>query len=591
MVRYSEELIEDIRANNDIVDVISQYVTLKRSGRSYFGLCPFHKEKTPSFSVSVDKQIFHCFGCGAGGNVIHFIQKIENIDFKESIELLAERAGIVLPTETGSSDDKKQRLKEKIYDINQQVAMFYHENLYKPTAKLGQEYVKKRKLDNKALKNFLIGYADSNNSVYKFLKEKGFSEEEILESRLVNKTEKGIFIDRYRNRLIFPIQDVRGRVVAFGGRVLDNSLPKYINSPENLVYNKSRTLYGLNVAKNSKKREMIMVEGYMDTVSLHQRGIDNVVASCGTALTEAQGRMLKKYCDKVIISYDSDTAGQNATLRGLEILKNLGCDVRILQMEGAKDPDEFVIKYGAGKFNLLIEKAISLIEFRVKVLKNNVNLDNANDKIKFLKEIAKILSTVDNKIEQEIYLVQIAETYNISKEAIYAEINKLNYNKNVGQKVLERPKVVKKVEKKVEPSNKREELIILLLLNGQMEIFNQIKQKISPQEFKIEVNKRIVETLYKKYEEEKQDITNVLDLFIEDEEAISMLTKIMSSNDEIKNDKKAVDDVINSYIKEKLTNRKNEIIYNLNNSDVSNFDSKELENELHDIIIKLAQMK
>lgn len=591
MVRYSEELIEDIRANNDIVDVISQYVTLKRSGRSYFGLCPFHKEKTPSFSVSVDKQIFHCFGCGAGGNVIHFIQKIENIDFKESIELLAERAGIVLPTETGSSDDKKQRLKEKIYDINQQVAMFYHENLYKPTAKLGQEYVKKRKLDNKALKNFLIGYADSNNSVYKFLKEKGFSEEEILESRLVNKTEKGIFIDRYRNRLIFPIQDVRGRVVAFGGRVLDNSLPKYINSPENLVYNKSRTLYGLNVAKNSKKREMIMVEGYMDTVSLHQRGIDNVVASCGTALTEAQGRMLKKYCDKVIISYDSDTAGQNATLRGLEILKNLGCDVRILQMEGAKDPDEFVIKYGAGKFNLLIEKAISLIEFRVKVLKNNVNLDNANDKIKFLKEIAKILSTIDNKIEQEIYLVQIAETYNISKEAIYAEINKLNYNKNVGQKVLERPKVVKKVEKKVEPSNKREELIILLLLNGQMEIFNQIKQKISPQEFKVEVNKRIVETLYKKYEEEKQDITNVLDLFIEDEEAISMLTKIMSSNDEIKNDKKAVDDVINSYIKEKLTNRKNEIIYNLNNSDISNLDSKELENELHDIIIKLAQMK
>lgn len=591
MVRYSEELIEDIRANNDIVDVISQYVTLKRSGRSYFGLCPFHKEKTPSFSVSVDKQIFHCFGCGAGGNVIHFIQKIENIDFKESIELLAERAGIVLPTETGSSDDKKQRLKERIYDINQQVAIFYHENLYKPTAKLGQEYVKKRKLDNRALKNFLIGYADSNNSVYKFLKEKGFTEEEILESRLVNKTENGIFIDRYRNRLIFPIQDVRGRVVAFGGRVLDNSLPKYINSPENLVYNKSRTLYGLNVAKNSKKRDMIMVEGYMDTVSLHQRGIDNVVASCGTALTEAQGRMLKKYCDKVIISYDSDTAGQNATLRGLEILKNIGCDVRILQMEGAKDPDEFVIKYGTGKFNLLIEKAISLIEFRVKVLKNNVNLDNANDKIKFLKEIAKILSGVDNKIEQEIYLEKISETYNISKEAIYAEINKLNYNKNIGQKILERPKVVKKVEKKIEPSNKREELIILLLLNGQMEIFNQIKQKISPQEFKVEVNRRIVETLYKKYEEEKQDITNVLDLFSEDEEAISMLTKIMSSNDEIKNDKKAVDDVINSYIKEKLTNRKNEIIYDLNNSNVSNLDSKELENELHDIIIKLAQIK
>ncbi len=591
MVRYTEDLIEDIRANNDIVDVISQYVTLKKSGRNYFGLCPFHKEKTPSFSVSVDKQIFHCFGCGAGGNVIHFIQKIENIDFKESIELLAERAGIVLPTDTGSSDDKKQKLKEKIYDINKEVAMFYHENLYKPTAKLGQEYVKKRKLDNKALKNFLIGYADSNNSVYRFLKEKGYTDEEILESRLVNKTEKGTFIDRYRNRLIFPIQDVRGRVVAFGGRVLDNSLPKYINSPENLVYNKSRTLYGLNVAKNSKKSEMIMVEGYMDTVSLHQRGIDNVVASCGTALTEAQGRMLKKYCDKVIISYDSDSAGQSATLRGLEILKNLGCDVRILQMEGAKDPDEFIIKYGTGKFNLLIEQAISLVEFRVKVLKNNVNLDSANDKIKFLKEIAKILSTVENKIEQEIYLSKIADTYSISKEAIYAEVNKLNYNKNSGQKILERPKVVQKTERKVEPSNKREELIILLLLNGQMDIYNQIKQKISAEEFKIEVNKRIIETLYKKYEEEKQDINNILDLFIEDEEAISMLTKIMSANEEIKNDKKAVDDVINSYIKEKLTNRRNEIIYNLNNIDAMSQEAKTLEKELQDIIIKLAQIK
>lgn len=334
-MRYSDELIDDIKNSNDIVDIISQYVILKRSGRNFFGLCPFHKEKTPSFSVSPDKQIFHCFGCGAGGNVIHFISKIENVDFKESLEILADRAGIKLPTLEGTVDSKRQELKEKVYEINKLAAMFYHEALYKPTSKIAQEYVKKRKLDNKALKAFTIGYAEVNSNLYRFLKTKGFTDEEILASDLVNKVGNN-FVDRFKNRLIFPIQDVRNRYIAFGGRVLDNSLPKYINSPENIVYSKARNLYGLNVAKNSKSRNLIIVEGYMDTVSLHQRGIDNVVASCGTALTEAQGRLLRKYAEKVIISYDSDSAGQAATLRGLEILNNLGCDIRILQMEEQK---------------------------------------------------------------------------------------------------------------------------------------------------------------------------------------------------------------------------------------------------------------
>ena len=390
MVRYSEELIDEIRNSNDIVDIISQYVILKRSGRNFFGLCPFHKEKTPSFSVSPDKQIFHCFGCGAGGNVIHFISKIENVDFKESLEILADRAGIKLPTLENNVDSKRLELKEKVYEINKLVAMYYHETLYKPQAKPAQEYVKKRKLDNKALKEFCIGYAENANVLYKLLKEKGFTEEEILASDLVIKKGNN-YVDRFKNRLIFPIQDIRNRFIAFGGRVLDNSLPKYINSPENIVYSKARNLYGLNVAKNTKTRKLIIVEGYMDTVSLHQRGIDNVVASCGTALTEAQGRLLRKYAEKVIISYDSDSAGQAATLRGLEILNNLGCDIRILQMEGAKDPDEYVIKYGNGRFNDLVENAISLVEFKIKVLKKGLNIENTNDKIKFMNEIARKL--------------------------------------------------------------------------------------------------------------------------------------------------------------------------------------------------------
>ncbi len=278
MVRYSEALIDEVKINNDIVDIISQYVILKRSGRNFLGLCPFHKEKTPSFSVSPDKQIFHCFGCGVGGDVISFICKIENINYKEAIEFLAEKAGITLPTIDNAKETKKEQLKQKVYEINEIVAKYYHENLYKPTAKAAQEYVKKRKLDNNTLKKFMIGYSNNGNEIYKILKEKGYNEEEILQSNLVKKTSFG-YTDVYKNRLMFPIQDIRNRYIAFGGRVLDNSLPKYINSPEGIVYSKGRNLYAMNIAKSANLGNLIMVEGYMDTVSLHQRGIPNAVAS------------------------------------------------------------------------------------------------------------------------------------------------------------------------------------------------------------------------------------------------------------------------------------------------------------------------
>lgn len=595
MVRYSEELIDEIRNSNDIVDIISQYVILKRSGRNFFGLCPFHKEKTPSFSVSPDKQIFHCFGCGAGGNVIHFISKIENVDFKESLEILADRAGIKLPTLENNVDSKRLELKEKVYEINKLVAMYYHETLYKPQAKPAQEYVKKRKLDNKALKEFCIGYAENANVLYKLLKEKGFTEEEILASDLVIKKENN-YVDRFKNRLIFPIQDIRNRFIAFGGRVLDNSLPKYINSPENIVYSKARNLYGLNVAKNTKTRKLIIVEGYMDTVSLHQRGIDNVVASCGTALTEAQGRLLRKYAEKVIISYDSDSAGQAATLRGLEILNNLGCDIRILQMEGAKDPDEYVIKYGNGRFNDLVENAISLVEFKIKVLKKGLNIENTNDKIKFMNEIAKILGGVDNKIEQEIYIDKISSDYNISKEAIYAQINKNEYSNNKGAKILEsssiRKPTIKRQEKEINPElEKRENIIISLLIDGGEEVYNKIKDIINPNDFKSEANQKIMRRLYEEFEKGNSNINSLVDMFADDEQVVNALTGIMADDYEIEDNKKALDDVINNYQKEKLMARRNEIIQSLNNANLNKEKASELEKELHTLIIKLAQIK
>ena len=588
MVRYSEAFIDDIKSNNDIVDIISQYVILKRSGRNFLGLCPFHKEKTPSFSVSADKQIFHCFGCGIGGDVISFICKIDNVNYKEAIEILAEKAGIPLPISDNTNDTKKEMLKQKIYEINELVANFYHQNLYTSIAKPAQEYVKKRKLDNNTLKKFMIGYSTGGNEVYKLLKEKGFTEEQILASNLVKKTNYG-YNDVYKNRLMFPIQDIRNRYIAFGGRVLDNSLPKYINSPEGIVYSKGKNLYALNIAKGTKLDKIIMVEGYMDAVSLHQRGIPNAVASLGTSLTEGQARLLRKYTEKVIIAYDSDGAGQTATLRGLEILTSAGCDVRILQMEGAKDPDEYVIKYGNGRFNMLVDNAISLIEFKTKVLKKSLDLNNVNDKIKFLKETAKLLTTVESKIEQELYIDRMAEEYNISKEALYAEINKMS-GKRITAKILERkPQAIIKKENVEKKLIEREKSIIALLI--QEKAYEQIKNEIKVEDFKSDVNKKILRKLYEEYEKGNSNINDVITFFMHDEEVISRLTEIMAEEYEIKNDEKAIRNIINTYKIEKLDTRKMELLEQQPQQNLTKEEKAKIIEEINEIIIEKKLIK
>lgn len=592
MVRYSEELIEEIKNSNDIVDVISQYVNLKRSGRNFFGLCPFHKEKSPSFSVSPDKQIFHCFGCGAGGNVIHFISKIENADFKEAIGILANRAGIELPTLNNYEDNKTALLKSKVYEINQIAAEFYHQNLYKPTSKIGQEYIKKRKLDNRTLKSFLIGYSGNFDELYRILKQNGFTEEEILASSLVNKTDDGKYIDRFRKRVMFPIQDTRNKIIAFGGRVTDDSKPKYINSPENIVYSKGRHLFGLNVAKRGELKNIIIVEGYMDAISLYQRGITNVVASLGTALTEAQGRLLRRYSERVTIGYDSDGAGQSATLRGLEILQNIGCDVRILQISGAKDPDEYVIKYGPERFLKCVEQAISLVEFKVKMLKQSLNLDNINDKIKFLNQVAKILSNVTNSIERELYVEKIANEYNVSKEAIYGEVNKLIYAKNTGEKTLEKPIVKKEIKKEKQEidssTTKRENLIIYLLINYPQESYKKIKSVISENDMKLEENQKILKKMYEEIEKGNINI-DILNYF-EEQNIIDHISGIMSYDFEISDLNKCIEDVVNTYEKDKLINRRQEILDIIKKGQgFSEEELNNLEDELSNIVIKLKK--
>jgi len=595
MARYSDELIDEIRNSNDIVDVISQYVVLKRSGRNFFGLCPFHKEKSPSFSVSPDKQIFHCFGCGVGGNVIHFVSKIENLDFKPTLELLAERSGITLPTLENGEDANRLKLKEKVYQINKFTANYFHENLYKPTAKEAQSYVKKRKLDNNTLKTFSIGFSTNFDELYKALKGQGFTDEEILASSLVSKSQKGQFYDKFKERLMFPIKDVQDRVIAFGGRVLDDSKPKYINSPENIVYSKGRNLFGLNIAKKSGKDKIIIVEGYMDAISLYQRGITNVVASLGTALTEAQGRLLRKYASQVIIGYDADGAGQAATIRGMEILQNLGCDIRILQLDGdAKDPDEYIIKYGSGRFEKCVGNAISLVEFKVRTLKNTLKVETASDKIKFLNEIVKILSKVDNNIEREIYIDKISKEYGISKEAIYGEANKASNNNSQGIKVIQRPVGIKHTAKNnneevSEALIKRENMIISLLINPEINSYEQISRKINPSDFKLDTNKKIATILYEHFEKGNSN-SDILSLFSE-QELINHITSIMADDFEISDNKKAIEDLLNLYEKEKMLDEKTRILKKLESIDTTKEEAIELEKRLSDLIIQIAKMK
>lgn len=593
MARYSEEIINEVRQSNDIVDVISQYMHLKRSGRNFFGLCPFHNEKSPSFSVSPDKQIFHCFGCGVGGNVITFVSKIEGLNFIETVQMLAERANIQLPTLENNVDSQKEILKDKVYKVNEFTAEYYHQNLYKPQAKMAQEYVKKRQLSNETLKSFRIGFSGKFDELYQELKKQGFGEQEILESGLVNKNDRGQYIDRYRNRLMFPICDVRGRVIAFGGRVLDDSKPKYINSPENIVYSKGRHLFGLNVAKKGDTKKLLIVEGYMDVISLHQRGITNVVAPLGTALTEQQGWLLRKNAEQIILSFDSDEAGLQAKLRALDILQNMGCDLRILQMDGAKDPDEYIIKYGNARFKNLVDKALSVIEFKVKILQKNLNLENTNDKIKFLNEISTLISKIDNTIEREVYIEKIAKEYDISKEAIYAEVNKLTYKNTNNEKILEKTKPViahKKIEKKEVPQaiKRRENTIISILLTGELSIFEIIKQNIRPEDFQDEINAKIVKKLYEEFEKGNSNINGIIDNLEQEEQ--NQITMIMSDDCEIDNLEKAIDDIMQIYEKERLNNRKFEILELLDQTTDIN-EKNELEKELSNIIIMLAKIK
>jgi DNA primase len=416
----------------------------------------------------------------------------------------------------------------------------------------------------------------------------------MLASNLIGRSEKGIFYDKFKHRLMIPIQDVRNRYIAFGGRVLDDSKPKYINSPEDIVYSKGRNLFGLNVAKrnsNGMLKKILIVEGYMDAISLYQRGITNVVASLGTALTDAQGRLLRRNAEQVILGYDADGAGQTAILRGMDILKNLGVDIRVLQISDAKDPDEYVIKYGADKFKKCMEDAISVVEFKVKILKQTLDLNNTNDKIKFLNEIAKTLASVDNSMEREVYIDKIGKTYGISTEAIQSEINKLT-NKEPDKKKIENTSVIiKKNEEKTIDENvlRREKMLIYLLVNNSDQTFKRLSNVVKPEYIQDTANKEIIAKIFEKLRD-GQNTEDVLNWF-EDQEMVSYLAGVLANDFEITDVDKAIEDVEKTYLKEAKILRRDEIIEILKSPDLDKTEKENLEKELNNIIIDLVRMK
>ena len=433
MPRFMQSSIDEVLSRNDIVDIASNYVTLKRNGADYVALCPFHREKTPSFHISSDKQLYYCFGCGSGGNIIDFVMKIENLDFIDAIKFLAERAGITLEEEVYSPEIQKRHDKrEAILKMNKLAAKRYVLNLSAPEAKNAREYAFSRGLNREIISTYGIGYArDSWSDLVDYLKECGFKNDDIIDAGLAVKNEKGHVYDKFRNRLMFPIIDVRGNVIAFSGRALDDSPAKYMNSPETPVFHKGSNIFSLNIAKQySAKDGIILVEGNMDAVSLYSFGFKTAVAGLGTALTDQQAQLLKRYTPLVYVCYDNDEAGEKAAEKAIKILSDAGIKLKVISYKDAKDPDEYLRKKGAESFKKAISSALSVTEYKILNIRKKYNLVASSEKVEFINAAAEILSLNENPVEREIYIKRIAQETDISIDSIAAQVNKIIYDKN-----------------------------------------------------------------------------------------------------------------------------------------------------------------
>lgn len=501
---YASEVIDEVVSRSDIVDIISGYIKLKKNGSSYVGLCPFHNEKSPSFSVSPGKQLYHCFGCGVGGNVITFVMEYENYTFLEAVKYLADKAGMQLPETSYSEEEKKNRdLKAKLLEINKIAATYYYHQLKAENGKIGLTYLQKRGLSDTTINRFGLGYAgQTGNALYQYLKSKGYDDALLKETGLFT-YERGIH-DKFWNRVMFPIMDINNKVIGFGGRVMGDAKPKYLNSPETKLFDKSRNLYGLNAARISRKSNMIICEGYMDVISLHQAGFTQAVASLGTALTPGQAALMKRYTDNVLITYDSDAAGVKAALRAIPILKEAGLTTKVINMQPYKDPDEFIKALGAEAFQERIDKAENSFMYEIGVLEKEYDRTDPAESTKFEREAAAKLVTFREKLERENYMRAVCDRFHIelqgmrelvaslgSKEGI---LRRNDYPAASGQQRAAAPK------KKKEDGVRQAEKILLTWMIEDAGIFEKVKEYISPQDFVNPLFKDVADKLYAQYE-------------------------------------------------------------------------------------------
>lgn len=558
-----KEIIEEIKARCDIASVIGDYIKIQPSGQNYKALCPFHVEKTPSFHISTAKQVYKCFGCGEGGDVINFVMKMENLDFMDAVRMLATRCGIDINFNIDEDTKRKIELSKKYQDIHTEAARYYFANLLQ-TKNRGYEYLKNRGLDDRTIKKFGLGYSpDSWSSLMDYLmNEKGYSREELLECGLIGKSTKtDKYYDKFRNRVMFPIFDYRGNVIGFGGRVLDDSLPKYLNSPDTLIFNKRHNLYGLNFArKNLSSRTVILVEGYMDLISLYQYGIQIAVATLGTALTSQQAHLIKRYADNVIISYDSDGPGIKASLRAIDILVEAGLSVKVLNLKDSKDPDEYVRKYGTDEYKKAMRDAVPRIKFKIDNLKDSFDLSRDGDNIKFAKEAVNIIKQLKSPVEIDYYIKYLSGIVQLDEDAVKREIYGKSYNSKISSNKKfnrytqdEKPNI-----EKMDAIQHGEELTEIMLIKIMMNIpaaREKILLKIDENEFLMEESKKITRYLSKVDSEKVVDSSELADI---DEKYIESLKKVSLDSIDTKN-LKEIEETVKSVKRNSLKNKINNL--------------------------------
>ena len=591
-----KDIIEEVKSRCDIVHIISQYISIKQSGTNFKGLCPFHGEKTPSFYVSTSKQMYKCFGCGEGGDVIKFVMSMENLEFMDALKLLAKQCGVDVNTNMNEETKLKMEKINKFQNIHREAARYYFSNLI-TSKNPGYNYLRNRGLDDKIIKKFGLGYSlKSWDSLKNYLLSKGYTNEELSECGLITyKKENNKSYDKFRNRVMFPIFDYRGNVIGFGGRVLDDSEPKYLNSPDTLIFNKRFNLYGLNFSrKEIIDKTMILVEGYMDLISLYQYGIKNVVATLGTALTDQQGMLIKRYADSAIISYDSDDAGIKATLRAIDILTKLDINVKILNLKDCKDPDEFMRKYGLDEFKKAINLSTNHVKFKIDNLKNNFDLNKGEDRVKFAKEASIIIKGIKSPVEVDYYTKYLSSLIDISVESIKREIygksykkyknNSFNKYKNREDKIIEKPKIIENGKKYVE-----ENLIKIMLESSSLR--ENIFLKISEDDFLLNDSREILKFMIKNRELDKITIDKIKSLNIS-EEYIKDLKSIPLENIDL-NNLKNIDEIIKNIKKNNINENINRLLeeQKILEDNKTNNDLKEVDGKIMEIALNIVKLR